>query len=81
MPISINNNFNNIPVVLETKLPIYLFLLECIIRIMYPSLSYPTENSFVLQMLDLISLGWWEGERVQMAYYCDNTLLSLLSYQ
>lgn len=77
MPISINSDFNNIPVVLETKLPIYLFLLECIIRITYPSLNCPTENTFALQMLDLISLGWWEGERVQMAYYCDNTLLSL----
>lgn len=29
--ISNNNDFNNIPVVLETKVSIYLLLLECII--------------------------------------------------
>lgn len=57
MLISIDNDFNNIPVVLEAKLPIYLLLLECTILTMYASLNYPIENTFALQMLDLVFLG------------------------
>ena len=59
---------DNIPMVLETKLSIFLLLLECIILAMYPNLNCQAEHSFALQMLDLISLGWWEGDEVQMAY-------------
>lgn len=77
MPISNNNDINNISAVLETKLPIYLLLLECTILTWYTSLNCPTKNTFALQMLDLIILGWGKGEKVYMAYYCNNSFLSL----
>lgn len=60
MPISNNTDFNNISVALETKLPIYLLLLECTKLTMCASLNCPTENTFALQMLDLIL---WGGGR------------------
>lgn len=52
MPLGNNNDFNHIPVVWETKLPIYLFLLECIILMRYSSLNCPNENNFALPMFD-----------------------------
>lgn len=46
MPISHNKDFNNIPVVLEPKMCIYLSLLECILLTMHPSRNCRTENRF-----------------------------------
>lgn len=51
--------------------------LECTALMCYTRLECPTENPCALQMLDLIFLGQQEGETVYMAYYSDNTLLSL----
>ena len=72
VPMNNNNDFNNTPVVLDTKLSTYLLLLDCTMLMMYTSPNCPTENTFTLQMLDLIFLEWWKGEKLQMSYYCDN---------
>lgn len=57
MPISSNNDFNNIPMVLETKLPIYLLLLECTVLMMYTGLNCPTENIFILNFPRVVGGG------------------------
>lgn len=77
MPINNDNDFNNTHEVLETKLSNYKLLLDYTILMMYTSPNCPTENTFALQMLDLIFLGWWKGEKLQMSYYCDNACLHL----
>lgn len=70
MPIS-NNDFNNISMALETKLPIYLLLLECAKLTMCASLNCPIKNTFALQMLDLIL---WGGGR-ERCCKCLNVLI------
>lgn len=57
MFISSNNDFNNIFMVLEIKLFIYLLLLECIVLMMYISLNCLIENIFILNFFRVVGGG------------------------